>query len=276
MPKNAANRTTALEPARIVEVEDAPRPVIARVTEYPDGHHITAHWHPRAQLLYARAGVMTVGSADGHWVVPPRRALWVPARAVHEVRASGRLEMRSLYLDPAALPAMPPGCTVVTVTPLLRELILAAAALPTLYPLGGRDERLMALILDEIRELPTAPLHLPEPADTRLKRIAEALRTDPADDRSLLEWGHELGASARTLARRFQAETAMGFRDWRQQARLLAALVRLASGTPVTGVAYDLGYDSPSAFIAMFRRQLGVTPSRYFAATTSSEAAGAI
>jgi AraC-like DNA-binding protein len=57
----------------------------------------------------------------------------------------------------------------------------------------------------------------------------------------------------------------MSFGPWRRQALLLASLSRLAAGEPVTNIALDLGYDSPSAFTAMFRRTLGVTPSRYFA-----------
>jgi AraC-like DNA-binding protein len=246
-------------------MDEAPRPVLARAVEYTPGYSTGPHRHPRAQLVYARSGVMTVTTERGSFVVPPQRAVWVPAGMVHEVRCAGRLEMRSLYIQPAAAASLPPQCVVVTVTPLLRELILAAMALPPLYPLGGRAERIMMLILEEIRGLSVAPLHLPEPRDGRLRRVAAALRDDPADGRSLADWGLLVGASARTLARRFQRETGLSFARWRQQARLFAALTRLAAGAPVTAVALDLGYDSPSAFIAMFRRALGTTPGRYFA-----------
>jgi AraC-like DNA-binding protein len=123
----------------------------------------------------------------------------------------------------------------------------------------------MLLILDEIRQLPVAPLHLPEPADGRLRSITTALRTDPTDDRTLDTWARAVGASTRTLARLFLAETGMTFRQWQRQARLLAGLVRLAAGQPVTVVALEVGYESPSAFIAMFKRALGTTPGQYFA-----------
>lgn len=103
-------------------------------------------------------------------------------------------------------------------------------------------------------------------------RLCAALRRNPADARTLDAWGVAVGASARTLARLFMTETGLSFAAWRAQVRLLAALARLAAGEKVTSVALDLGYDSPSAFIAMFRRQLGVTPSRYFDAETSSSA----
>ncbi len=173
--------------------------------------------------------------------------------------------MRSLYVrqDPAL--GLPADCGVVGVSPLLRELILAAAEAPQLYDVSGRDGQVMDLILNEIRSLPVEPLHLPEPTDSRLRQITAALRENPADTRTLEAWGRIAGASPRTLARLFPAETGMTFRHWQQQARLLAGLMRLAGGESVTSVALEVGYENPSAFISMFRRTLGVTPGRYFA-----------
>jgi AraC-like DNA-binding protein len=149
----------------------------------------------------------------------------------------------------------------VHVSPLLRELILACAEAPG--P-ARRRARLATLILSELAEAAVAPLHLPEPADPRVRRVTEALRAEPGDPRTLAAWGKEVGASARTLSRLFLAETGMTFRQWQRQARLLAALVKLAQRQPVTAVALDLGYDSPSAFIHAFRRALGRTPRAYF------------
>jgi AraC-like DNA-binding protein len=214
--------------------------------------------------VYASAGVMTVVTEHGMWVVPPQRAVWIPAGIVHTVQARGPVAMRSLYIQREAAVWLPTTCCVVNVTPLLRELIVRAVALPLRYAHGGQDERMMLLMLDEIRQLPVAPLHLPEPTDRRLRQITTALRTDPADDRTLETWARAVGASPRTLARLFVAETGMTFRQWQRQVRLLAGLVRLADGQPVTVVALEVGYESPSAFIAMFRRALGTTPGQYF------------
>jgi AraC-like DNA-binding protein len=155
---------------------------------------------------------------------------------------------------------------VVNVSPLLRELILAATVMPVLYDARGRDGRVMALILDELRAAADLPLHLPRPRDRRTVRVCDAILAAPADARPLEAWAAEVGASARTLARLFQRETGMSFAQWRQQARLLESLRRLAAGEPVTAVALDCGYRSPSAFAAMFRRALGVAPTAYFAA----------
>jgi AraC-like DNA-binding protein len=148
---------------------------------------------------------------------------------------------------------------------LLRELIAAACALPKQCPLGGREEHIMTLILDEILTVTVAPLYLLEPKDPRLIQITTAIRINPADDRTLDAWGRLVGASSRTLVRLFVAETGLSFRQWHQQARLLESLVRLADGQVVTTVAAEVGYKSTSAFIAMFRRVLGTTPKKYFA-----------
>ena len=182
----------------------------------------------------------------------------------HAVRVNRSISMRSLFIRPDAAPRLPRACRVVTVSPLLRALILRAMAVAPYYDEAGPDGRIMRVILDELRTLPSAPLHLPRARDARLLRVTEALRADPADPRPLAAWGRAAGASPRTLARLFLAETGLGFRAWRQRARLLHALVELAARKPVTSVAFEAGYDSPSAFIAAFKREFGTTPARYF------------
>jgi AraC-like DNA-binding protein len=235
----------------------------AYARDFPKGHHIGLHCHAWHQLVYARAGVMTVSTPRGAWVVPPHRAVWMPARTAHEIRCATPVSMRTLYVAPSAVAALPSECCVVHVSPLLRELVLTSVEAPG--P-PRRRERLAALILHELAEAAVAPLHLPEASDPRVRRITEALRAEPGDPRTLAAWAKEVGASTRTLSRLFLAETGMTFRQWQRQARLLAALVRLAQRQPVTSVALDLGYDSPSAFIHAFRRALGKTPRAYFGA----------
>lgn len=207
---------------------------------------------------------MTITTPDGIWVTPPHLALWVPAMTLHHVRAYGRLSLKTLYILPGAAPHMPSSCRVVPVSPLLRELIIHACTFPRDYDPHGPDGRIMAVILDQMRVLPTASLYLPMPRDPRLSGLCRHLLDDPGDRRTLPELALSAGAGDRTLLRLFLKETGLTFRIWRRQARLLAALRKLAAGEPVTAVALDLGYESQSAFIAMFRRALGVTPGRYF------------
>lgn len=247
------------------DYQRVPRPVAAMAKDFPDGHRIAPHSHERAQLVFAAHGAMLVSTREGSWAVPPERAVWMPAGVAHEIRMAGPVAMRTLYVRADAAGRLPAEVRVLAVSALLRELILRACALPVRYDESGPAGRLMAVILDEIAALPTVALDLPLPRDPRLGRICRALSADPGATRTLAGWAGDAGASPRTLARLFVKETGLTFAGWRQQARLLAATAMLAAGQPITRIALDLGYDSPSAFTAMFKRVLGAPPSHYFA-----------
>ena len=265
MKTNSISKRTKLKFSDPVQdIIDIPRPIVALAREYPDGHVIPLHQHHRSQLLYASSGVMTVTTVRGLWVVPPLRAVWVPALTEHQIHASGKLSMRNLYIKADTITGLPQECCVVSIPPLLRELILYAVKVPPLYKPKSLDDRIMTIILELVQTLKVAPLELPIPRDARLQRIFQALTENPADNCSLEQWGRKVGAASRTLARIFQSDTRMSFRQWRQQIRILEALKRLAGKQSVTAVALGLGYDSPSAFIAMFRKAMGTTPGKYF------------
>jgi len=244
----------------------APRPIVGLAKEFPPGYQIEPHQHARSQLLYASSGVMTVMTDGGIWVVPPFRAVWIPPRTHHQIKASGNLSMRTLYIDPDHCVGTPEQCCVVTVSPLLRELILYAVRMPTDYPQDGPEAHIMTVILDQIQYLDVNPLSLPIPKETRLNKIFCMLSENPGDKRTLEEWGKLVGATKRTLTRLFHSEVGMSFGQWRQQIRILESLRRLAINDPVITIAMDLGYDSPSAFISMFKKALGKTPGQYFSA----------
>jgi AraC-like DNA-binding protein/quercetin dioxygenase-like cupin family protein len=249
----------------VARLEALPQVVVAHRRDLVAGERIAPHRHRRAQLVHASAGVMTVTTGRGTFVVPPERGVWMPAGVEHRVDARTAVAMRTLYVDPLRARGVPADVRVVTVTPLLRELILAAVAGGNDYGEDDPRARIAAVILDRLRDLPPAPLALPVPSDARLRAVAGALEREPADRRTLAEWARDSGSSERTLARLFRAETGMSFGAWRQQLRLMRALEMLAAGRSVTTVALDLGYESTSAFSAMFRRALGASPRAYLA-----------
>ena len=241
-----------------------PSPLLARADDHTSGSQIPAHIHDSAQLVYASAGVMTVETDDGVWVVPPERAVWVPEFVVHSIRMKGTVEMRTLYLDPSIAPIEGIKCCVVQVSEILRAAILRAVEFEQPYDEDGSEARLVAVILDEIRAAKVAPLHLALPSDPRARRVAEQFLGDLTDRRSIAEWARAAGASERTLERLFRKEVGVTFGAWRRQARLLGALEILADGENVTTAALEVGFEAPSAFIAMFRRRMGMTPAKYF------------
>lgn len=257
-------RDAFLNPDILATIDASTQPVYTRATDYPEGHVVDWHVHRRGQLVYAVHGVMMVAAQGGQWIVPPTRAIWMPAGVAHLIRCVGVVHMRSLYIRADAAASLPPRAHAVGVSPLLRELIQAAAEVERPYDETSRDGRLMLLLLDELHALPVLPLHLPQPADGRLRVICERLAAQPDDVSTLADWSTALGIDAKTIQRLFARETGMTFGQWRQQARLLHGLERLALGDKVVDVALALGYDSPSAFAAMFKRQFGEPPSAFF------------
>ena len=207
---------------------------------------------------------MTVRTEHGAWVVPPQEAMWIPAGIVHSVRMIGPVTTRSLYVRPDAAD-MPETCQVLAISGLMRELLLAAIDLPADYQEEGRDGLIMSLALAELEQLHSLPLSLPFPTDAKLGQRCRKFLARPSAGESIDDWAEVLAMSRRSFTRFFKRETGMSFAHWARQACLLAAMRRLALGEAVTTVALDLGYESPAAFTTMFKKSLGVPPSRYFA-----------
>lgn len=222
-------------------------------------------WH---QLVCANRGALTVHTDECAWVVPPHRAVWLPAGFHYRLEMSGVVAVRMLYVRPRRHgdPSFPRECSVVNVTPLLRELMQRTVALGALDAAIPAQKRLIGVILDELNVLIAVPLQLPQPRDARALQFAALANCESGRAPSTKMLLRQCGASRRTMERLFRAETGMSLGQWQRRQTLLHALRRLASGENVSGVADELGYNSASAFIAMFRRELGQTPKRYFEA----------
>jgi AraC-like DNA-binding protein len=253
------------------------RPVVRTLAVgYSSGTVLERHSHDWAQLVYAFEGVMSVQTDAGTWVVPSHRGVWIPAGVGHAIAMSGWVSMRTLYIDPALAGTLPRRCCVLAVPPLLRELILHTVERGALRRSVREDRHLFDFLIDQLRALPTMPLELPMPRDARALRLARRWQDEPGAPAPLDDLARGAGASRRTLERLFQRETGMSLGRWRQQARLLHAMRLLARGEAVTSTALEVGYDSPSAFIAAFTQVMGTTPGRYYRAHKStSQAASA-
>jgi AraC-like DNA-binding protein len=238
--------------------------VVALALDFPKGAINPSHSHPRGQLVYTAHGMVTTTTEAGVWVAPPQRAVWVPAGVAHANRHSVGTQFRTIYLRNDAASGLPARCVVVQVSPLVRELLLAVMRLPRLYDERGADGRLVQVLIDRLAALPDEPLHLPVPTSRKLRAVAHRFVADPGVKRSLASAARSAAMSPRSFARHFRSETNLAFGAWQAQARLLRALELLGSGQSVGDVAFGLGYGGTSAFIAMFRRALGTTPSRYF------------
>jgi AraC-like DNA-binding protein/quercetin dioxygenase-like cupin family protein len=235
--------------------------VIVATFPMPAGLVFDWHTHPDHQLAWAASGVLTVRTDVATWVLPPTRALWIPAGVRHETLSAGAATMRSAYVRPELCSIDWPEPTPVSASPLLAELIgyLEATGLDP-----DRRAHAETVLVDLLRPVAMTTIEVRMPADDRARQVADALHLEPADGRTLAEWGHQVGASERTLARAFLSDTGISFGRWRTLLRLHSALLALADGEPVGNVARHVGYESDSAFVAAFRRETGVTPAAYF------------
>ncbi|AMK22893.1 helix-turn-helix domain-containing protein [Sphingomonas histidinilytica] len=243
--------------------EDVPRPVVGIGNDYPPSFELAEHKHRRVQLLYAASGVIAVSTPDGAWVAPPERAVWIPGGTPHATRMVGAVQTRSVLIEPRACRDFGRSCRVVAISPLLRQLLLAAAVVPLEYDEVGRDGLVMKLLVAELEEAPVIPLAVPFPREAKLAAQCHLFLERPQATATIDQWADVLAMNRRRFTRLFRRETGMSFAEWRQQACLSVALPRLAAGESVTAIALDLGYDSPANFSTMFRRILGVPPSRY-------------
>ena len=258
----ASANAAGLDGADVCSADRDPSAAVIVVTfPMPAGLIFDWHTHDDHQLAWAASGVLTVRTRESAWVLPPTRALWIPAGVQHETLSAGTATMRSAYLRPARCPVNWTEPTPVAASPLLRELIgyLEDRSRP-----AEQLSRAEAFLADLLLPVPMTDVDVRWPADVRARQVADRLAAAPADGRTLAQWGHEVGASDRTLARAFRTGTGLTFGRWRTLVRIRAALAALAAGVPVGVVAQRVGYDSDSAFVQAFRRETGLTPAAYF------------
>lgn len=245
--------------------EHAAMPVTGMSVTYPDGWIIPAHSHLRGQLLYAVEGVMTIESLHGRWIVPPSRGVWIIAGEQHAVRMHGNVAMKTLFINTNASAELPTSTCVLDIQPLLKALIIAISETSLEYAKNSREDRIAQLILDEIRIHPSLPLHLPWPENKQLQMLCRQMIQELSEQKSSMDWARQLNVSAKSFHRYFKKETGITFGQWREQARMLKALEGIAKGEKLLHVAIESGYQSQSAFSAVFKKHFGLPPSAYYA-----------
>ncbi|QAV22044.1 AraC family transcriptional regulator [Proteus hauseri] len=243
----------------INSVDHLPRDILALGSDYPYDTLLETHHHRRAQFLYAPNGVMKVKTEDGQWIVLPYSGVWIPAEKEHQVLMLGS-STYSLYIEPSKVPRNSNCCEVLQVSPLFHQLLLSANQLPLLYDLEGRDSALLTLLCHELMLAKPLPYFTPLPQHRLLDKLCTAFMSQPNIHTTPEMWAEKLNKSLRTFTRLFHKETGLSFRVWRQKACLMYALTALKKGYSVTEVALELGYENPSAFSAMFNKEMGYSP----------------
>ena len=226
---------------------------------------IGGHAHRKAQLVLNVRGTVRCEAEQNVWIVPPHCAAWIPSKVSHSLTFAGAVKACVLFIDPEAAASLPTRSCTLSISPLLEQMLLYVAGMPVYYEVDGADGRFVSVLLDRLSAAPVEKLNLPMPNDPKLQMIMTRMMVDPSNRATIADWSRQMSISPRTLARTLQRETGMSFGRWRQQLHILLALQRLAEGALVQTVALELGYESPSAFITMFRKVAGKPPARYLA-----------
>jgi AraC-like DNA-binding protein len=236
-------------------------------TRYRKGSRLEPHAHREAQLVFATEGTMQVTTPKGRWLVPPDRAVWVPAQLPHAIDVLADIEMRTLYFDVAWLKRDTRNKNletefVVRVSQLLHQAILAL--------FDGRNDSvrsdlLIKLAVLELHQAEDPTTFIPLPHEPRCRRAADIVLADPTGLHGIETLARSVGTSARTLSRLFSAETQLSFKSWCQRARIASAIERLSMdrNISVKQLAADLGYASFSAFSHAFRQVTGRSPTEF-------------
>jgi AraC-like DNA-binding protein len=235
---------------------------------------IPVHKHRKGQLVLAVHGAVTCQVAGALWIVPPQCGVWIPGDLPHSNRATRNAQLYYLFAEPGIVD-LPKDCCTLSISPMVREIVLYLATAPLDYEKDGHIDRLARVLLHELTLMPVERLYLPVTDHPKIRRIADALNSNPGDRSTISQWGKRLAMSERSLARLVVNETGLTFGRWRQQLQLLVAVRELAGGASVQRVSDELGYESVTAFITMFKKALGHPPGHYFTALARSQSEAA-
>jgi AraC-like DNA-binding protein len=228
--------------------------------EYPSQFQVPQHAHGSDQLIYAISGVMEVSSSESVWIIPPHFALWIPARLDHRIYMPGAVSMRTLYIRRGLATALAPCCTVLHVTPLLRELIVETVRLGQLRLKRRYDSALLSVLITHLQKASPVPTFVTLPREQRALAVAQAVLHDPTASKTMAMLCAESGVSVRTVERSFRKDVGIDFESWRRQVRLTKAVQLLVSGCPIKETAFKVGYRQASTLVEMFRQTFGMTP----------------
>ncbi|MGF6491731.1 AraC family transcriptional regulator [Pseudomonas frederiksbergensis] len=247
----------------LLDFSELPAPVYFRYADFNTHEYASVHHHPWGTLEYSANGVLHMEIGSRRFMSPPQYAVWVPPGTEHSFYSNQPINYRAVCLAPALCRDLPHQACTLAISDILKAILKDFATRDVKIPEHDADKRLAQVLVDQLQQAPMHECYLPYASSTGLLAILEALQAEPGDNRPLAHWAVQIHVSERTLARQFVRELGMSFGEWRQRLRFLAAIEALASQRSIQEIAFDMGYSTGSAFIAMFQRQAGCTPEQY-------------
>lgn len=264
--RNRENRPecvgTPPSPQQPALVGPTPKPVSVRIADFPAGTVFTPQAVPWGKLLFSVSGVVEFAIEGRRYLSPPAYALWIPPFIEHESRTCQATRYAAVYIAQTRCHRLPASVSALRCTDILLAIVQDLAARSIEVPVSTEDLRLTDVLVDQVRFAPPFSGYLPFVSDPAIAHIMTAIVQTPGDRRSLSQWAEEAKQSERSLSRHWRELTGVSFHDWRQRAKLVAALAMLEEDYSNDEIARRLGYNSASAFIAMVRQMTGASPVR--------------
>lgn len=226
---------------------------------------MACHSHEKGQLIFIEQGVASLEAKDGIWNVPFQGAVWIPPGVSHRSIISDNTKGLVMFIDSTSCESLPKDCCTMSISPLLREILQKVATFAEAYDENGSEGRLIDVMLDELIVAPLGQLSLPLPTDPRLKKLTDQIIRNPGMRETLKSWAKLINMSERNMSRLFSEETGMSVNQWRRQLHVAHAVFMLAEERSLQEISENLGYESTSSFITMFRKIVGVSPKRFIA-----------
>lgn len=243
-----------------IAVGETPAPLSFRTELYEAGSVFGEKRQPWCKVGYAVTGVMETRVEGRRFLCPPHYATWIPAEALHACHNRENVKFVSIYIDRDLCVGMPDTACTLALSPLIKAILADFAGRRITVPVTEADRRLALVLVDQLLKAPRRDSFLPISNDVLLRPVIDALQVNPSDRRSLAEWARSLHTTEKTLSRRFYGHLGISFNEWRQRLKLVASLSLIEDGISIQSISEKLGYSSASAFIAMFRRQTGTSP----------------
>lgn len=248
---------------QIFDVDSLTSPYVLRYDEFAAGSYAAPHSHRLGHLNFTVHGTMSIDTDGQHLVAPPQYGVWIPPQMQHHCHVQHAAVYRSFYVQPALCADLPPHACVLRISPIVRSILADFAQRDLRFPEAPEDLRLAQVMVDQLRQAKSEGSYLPQAQQPALVAVLERLRADPGNRQPVAAWAAQVHMTERTLARHCQRELGMALGEWRQRLRHLRAVEALGQGQTVQEIAFDLGYSTASAFIAMFQREAGMSPDQF-------------
>lgn len=239
------------------------QPALAERVWVEGAHQVEVHQHLHAQLIHCTVGTLIVETIGQAYLVTTQTALWIPPETAHAVFANDSVHYCSVFVSKEVAEKVSNHVQIISMQPLLKQLALTVAEFNNMVEKESPESRVLDVLVDQLHEINECELVLPLPTDRRMTSVIRSMIANPSLENDAEKVAEQANMSKRTLERLYKKETGFSFKQWQQRLLIIKAIELLNNDIAVQNIASELGYQSTSSFIAMFKRVLGQTPTQY-------------